>query len=313
MGQIEKFEILQKEFLRNSKSDNTKRAYRSDWNKFCSWCSEVDKKNLPADPKTVAMYISYLAHDKSISTISRSLTSISQAHKILSIQSPTIHPEVIETFKGIKRKLGSNQKHSKPLVLKELEKVIKSITPTFIGHRDKAMILLGWAAALRRSELVSIEFDDIECVEEGIILTIRKSKTDQEGEGYRIGIPHAMKKDLCPVKALKNWISLSKINYGPIFFRIGPKTTYSIDISERKRLSERSVNKMVKRRIKKAGYVNKNYSSHSLRAGFITSAAAAKIPEYQIQIHTRHRSTKSLRGYIRDGSLFNSNSLSILL
>jgi site-specific recombinase XerD len=323
MGQIEKkvedLELIQKTFLKSSKSENTKKAYRSDWNLFCKWCNSVKISSIPATPHTISLYISYMADQKkSVSTISRTLTSISQAHEILSFASPTTHPEVVETFKGIRRKLVKIQKKSKALIFSDLKKVISNIEPSFIGKRDKALIFVGWTGALRRSEIVRLNFEDVEFVPEGMIVTIRKSKTDQESIGYKIGIPNAslLNKEMCPVSAMKNWLEISDINTGAIFYTLGPTATsnkFFVAVDKKVTLSEKSVTKILKKRIKNAGLSEKNYSSHSLRSGFITSMAKCRIPEYEIQLHTRHRSSKALRGYIREGNLFCSNPLSILL
>lgn len=304
-------------FLNAAKSDATKKAYRSDWESFSLWAAEYGLCVLPADPRTVRRWITHLAHDlsRAPATISRSLTAISQAHKIVDLQTPTTAPEVVETYKGICRKVGTAQKRAKPLLLADLRTVIDAMRPTFLETRDAAMLLVGWAAALRRSELVALLLDDIDFVAEGMIVTIRSSKTDQEGAGYRIGIPFGRDDRHCPTKRLQKWIDLAEIKTGePLFFSVGVDgQRFHKAVASRSPLSTRSVSDVLKRRIKKAGLTPRGYSGHSLRAGFVTTAAAAKIPEYMIQLHTRHRSAKSLRGYIREGKLFTENSLLTLL
>lgn len=304
-----------RDFLSSSKSDATKRAYRSDWKNFVTWAVGHELESLPALSSTIALYITWLADsNRAPSSIARALTSISQAHKAARLDTPTRSLEVVEVFKGIRRKVGTAQKRAKPLVLKELKKVVDSLRPTFLGRRDRALLLLGWAGALRRSELVFLDRENIDFVEEGMIVNIVRSKTDQEGQGFKLGIPFAKDEKYCPVKKLEHWIELAQITAGPLFFSVGtPGKKFHAKVIEKNRLSAKYVNSIIKKRVKQAGYSPAGYSGHSLRAGFITSAAKMKAPEHVIQVHTRHRSTKTLRGYIRDGSLFDSNPLAVML
>jgi integrase len=298
-----------------SKAPATKRAYRSDYNTFTTWAEAKGLDSLPASGSTVANYITYMADEgRAPSTISRALTSISQAHKTLDMVSPTQSPEVANVYKGIRRTKGTAQRRAKPLVIAELKRLCDSMRPSFLGRRDKALILIGWAGALRRSELVALDLDDVDFVDEGMTISIASSKTDQEGAGYKLGIPFASDKQYCPVLKLKHWLDLAVIVRGPLFIALGtPGKKFHAEISEPRRLAASAVNTIIKRRLKQAGMNAAGYSGHSLRAGFITTAAAQSTPEYLIQAHTRHRSAKVLRGYMRDGSLFSSNPLSILL
>lgn len=303
------------EYLESSKSEATKSAYRSDWIRFVDWAEQRDLDFLPSNASTVAMYITWLAESGlAVSTISRALTSISQAHKAAKIDTPTRALEVVEVFKGIRRKIGTAQRHAKPLLLSELKKVLDSLRPTFLGRRDAALLMLGWAGALRRSEICLVDFEDLDFVDEGMILTIIRSKTDQEAEGYKIGIPFGRDEKYCPVKRVQHWIALAKIEKGPVFFSVGTAgKKFHTDVSNPKRISARYVNSIIKKRVQQAGFSPLGYSGHSLRAGFVTSAAKMETPEHLIQIHTRHRSTKVLRGYIRLGSLFAENPMSTML
>lgn len=302
------------EYVEAAKSDATKKAYKADLECFVRFCNTHNVESVPALPATVALYITHLAQEsKAPSTISRRLTAISQAHKFARLQSPTTAPEVVEVYKGIRRKKGVAQRKAKPLVLSQLKKCLESTRCSFLGRRDKAVLLVGWAAALRRSEIVALDFEDIDFVEEGMTVRIVRSKTDQDGEGYKIGIPFALDERYCAVKHLEHWILLAKIETGPLFFGIGtPGKKFHVDV-ERKRLSAQAVNRIIVKRMKQAGLPTTGYSGHSLRAGFVTEAAKSESPEYLIQAHTRHRSAKVLRGYMREGNLFSSNPLSILL
>lgn len=304
-----------REYMDASKAPATKKAYRSDWKTFTTWVADQGLEPLPAAGSTVANYITYLAEaGRAPSTISRALTSIAQAHKTLDMVSPTTSPEVANVYKGIKRTKGTAQKRAKPLVIAELKRLCDNMRPTFLGRRDKALVLLGWAGALRRSELVALDLDHVDFVDEGMTILIASSKTDQDGAGYKLGIPFAADKNYCPVLKLKHWLDLAVIVRGPLFIAVGtPGKKFLATVDEPRRLAASAVNTIIKRRLKQAGMNAAGYSGHSLRAGFITTAAAQETPEYLIQAHTRHRSAKVLRGYMRDGNLFASNPLSILL
>jgi len=302
-------------YAERSISDATKGAYRSDWSMFDDWCSGLGLESMPAASSTVCLWITHLAKlGRAISTISRSVTTINQAHRNFNQGSPTTSRDVVATLKGVRREIGTSQKKAKALVLSDLKKVVDKLMPSFQGRRDRALLLVGWAAALRRSELVALRREDIEFCDEGMILTVAKSKTDQEHAGYRIGIPFARDERYCPVNALNTWIKLAKIHDGPLFFGVGHLgRMFYTEIVERKPLSDRMVSVIVQRSVRAAGFSPVGFSGHSLRAGFITSAAAAQIPEHVIQLHTRHRSISILRGYVREATLFVDNGLSLLL
>jgi len=307
------------EYASQSVSDATKRAYQSDLALFVSWCQTHKQTALPADPGTVALYLTHLAEQgRATSTIARAMSSISQAHKISGLRTPTNAPEVSVVWKGIKRTHGTSPRQARPLLLNDLKTVVSAIRPSFLGRRDKAILLLGWCAAMRRSEIVALDVGDLEFCTDGLIVTIRRSKTDQEGQSYRLGIPFARSENerWCPVKAVREWLDISGLwdKSGAVFFFVGTAgKRWHTEIEHRRRLRPKAVNTILARRLKQAKLSTRGYSGHSLRAGFITSAAKAETPENLIQIHSRHKSIKIMRGYIRDGSLFSSNPLSVLL
>lgn len=313
---LEKLGNVVNQYRRRSKAESTCQAYRRDLKKFTEWCEQNTRSPLPASPDTVALYIAYLADTlhRAPSTISRVMTSISQAHKLAGHRTPTNAPDVTTVWQGIRRVHGTSQKRAKALTTEDLKKVIASIIPSFLGKRDRALLLIGWAAAMRRSEIVALDVGDVEFVDEGMIITIRKSKTDQTGEGFKIGIPRAKDVKCCPVDALRRWLDLARHKSGPLFFSVGtPGNHWHVQVDEPKRLVPKTVNLILSRRMKQAGLSCSGFSGHSLRAGFITSAAKNGTPENLIQLHTRHRSSRVLRGYIRDGSLFENNPLFLLL
>lgn len=311
-------------YLQASKSQNTRDAYRRDWAKFTRWADSHHLDTMPASPATVVLFISWMAENgQKVTSISRMLTTISQAHLAFGEQPPNNHPKVLEVLRGIRREHGAPLKKAKPLLLLDLRRVLSRIAPSFLGKRDRALLLTGWAAALRRSEIVALNVEDIDFVEQGSVVTIRRSKTDQFGEGYKIGIPLAKDKDVCPTAALKDWIDTAGLQEGILFPSLGTpgKLFGQLDLLRAgdhenleltTRLTARTVNIILSRRLKRAGIPTDGYSGHSLRSGYITTAARKKIPEAAIQQHTRHRSVKVLRGYI-ERELFENNPLSMLI
>lgn len=298
-----------------SRSEATKSAYNSDLRKFTDWARKNDCAEIPATPTTIRRYITHMADiGRSTATISRTMTAIRQAHQLLGFASPTVHPDVTEVWRGIRRSTSATQRRAKALLLPDLKTIIDYMRPTFIGHRDSALLLIGWAGALRRSEIVALTREDCVYREEGLILTIRKSKTDQESLGYQIGIPWASQERYCPARRLQKWINLAQIESGPLFFAVGTSgKKFFCAIPEPRPLSDRMVNLILIRRAKRANLPITGYSGHSLRAGFITEAARVGTPESLIQLHTRHQSTHVMRSYIRQGSLFEDNPLATIL
>ena len=303
---------LQDETLKNLKSSkalNTVRAYKSDFKDFGLFCVKNGLKNLPTDPKIVSLYLTYLSSKNiKISTIKRRLVSIGVIHKMKGYYLDTKHPAIIENLMGIKRRKGVNQIGKKPILINELKKIIdvinKENAPEMKKMRNKTLLLIGFAGGFRRNELISLDIEDIEFVFEGVKITLNKSKTDQFGEGFVKGIPHFQNSLYCPVTSLKRWINYSKIKKGPLFTRFskGSKIT-------KVRLTDQSVALIIKEYLLKAGIDNKNYSGHSLRSGFATSAAEAGAEERSIMAITGHKSTEMVRRYIKEANLFNNNAL----
>ena len=295
--------------LKNSKSLNTVRAYKSDFEDFSLFCAKNGFNNLPSEPKVVSLYLTYLSsRDSKISTIKRRIVSIGVIHKMKGHYLDTKHPVIIENLMGIRRRKGTIQKGKKPLLINNLKIIIdvidKELIPDLKKLRNKALLLLGFSGGFRRKELVSLNIEDAEFVFEGLKITLKKSKTDQFGEGFAKGIPHFENSIYCPVTSLKRWINLSKIKKGPIFVRFtkGSKITNT-------RLTDQSVALIIKEYLLKAGIDNKNYSGHSLRSGFATSAAEAGAEERSIMAITGHKSTEMVRRYIKEANLFKNNAL----
>lgn len=312
---VSKLDDRSDQYKRKSRAESTKSSYASDWSLFCDWAIGLDLEVLPAEPATIRRYITHLADiGRTVSTIGRVMTAIRQKHQKHEFPIPTISHDVVETWKGIRRAKGIKQTKAKALMLPSLKMVLENTPSHMLGWRDSALIIVGWAAALRRSEIVALDREQIEFVPEGMIITIARSKTDQEGEGYLLGIPLAKDERYCPTRRLKSWIESARISSGPLFPKIGMAGKRdNHHFSNEKRLTPRMVNQIIKRRMDRAGLDSTGYSGHSLRAGFATTAIEAGMPEGLVQIHTRHKSVATLRDYVRRGSLFNANPLGGLL
>ena len=289
---VKSLEIETLNNLKNSKANNTLRAYQSDFRDFSAFCAKNSFSPIPTQPKIIALYITHLSKSSKFSTLKRRIASISVIHKLKGHYLDTKHPIIMENLHGIKRTLGSRQKAKKPILINDLKLIIKAIDQDKI--RDKALILLGFAGGFRRSELVSILHEDIEFVPEGVKILIKRSKTDQSGEGIVKAIPYFDNKEYCPVITLKNFINQksSKNNEGKVF-----------------EISDKSVALILKKYAQKAGLDSSRYSGHSLRSGFATTAAEFGAEERNIMAMTGHKTTQMVRRYIQEANLFKNNAL----
>jgi site-specific recombinase XerD len=309
---ITDIKALQEETLLNlqsSKAINTVRAYKSDFRDFGLFCAQNGFKSLPSEPKIVSLYLTYLStKDAKMSTLKRRLVSIGVIHKLKGFYLDTKHPSIIENIMGIKRRKGSIQKGKKPILINNLKVLInvidEKINEEIKKLRDRTIILIGFSGGFRRNEIVSLDYDDLDFVPEGVKIDIRRSKTDQFGEGSVKALPYFDNPKYCPVMSLKKWISISEINSGSLFRRFlkGSK------LSE-KRLTDQTVALLIKEYLQLAGIDSKNYSGHSLRSGFATSAAEAGAEERSIMAMTGHKSTEMVRRYIKEANLFKNNAL----
>lgn len=289
-------------FIENSVSANSRRAYESDLREF-----ERGGGTIPASPETLAEYLARNAARLSVATLVRRLASISKAHQVHGVPDPAQSPLVRATLLGIKRIRGCAQHQAKPLLREELIRVLDATGDKRKDHRDRALLLTGFAGALRRSELVGLNVGDVENVRQGLILHLQRSKTDQEAQGQKIGIPFARGR-WCAVAALEAWLANSSISEGPIF-RPVDRHGHVNDWS----LSGEAVGEIVRQRVSAAGLDPSGYSGHSLRAGLATSAAQLGVPTWKIRAQTRHASDAMLSRYIRDGELFTGNAAGALL
>ena len=295
--------------LQNSKAINTVRAYKSDFIDFGIFCAQNGFKSLPSNPKIVSLYLTHLStKDAKMSTLKRRLVSIGVIHKLKGHYLDTKHPAIIENIMGIKRRKGSIQKAKKPILINSLKLIIDAIdqqnNQEIKKFRDRSIILIGFSGGFRRNEIVSLDYDDLDFVPEGLKINIKRSKTDQFGEGFTKALPYFDSSQYCPVISLKNWLDISKITSGPLFRRFlkGSK------LSEN-RLTDQTVAILIKEYLNLAGINSKNYSGHSLRSGFATTAAESGAEERSIMAMTGHKSTEMVRRYIKEANLFKNNAL----
>ena len=282
--------------LRSSKSTNTLRAYHADFKDFSEFCSKNGFSSIPTEPKILSLYLTHLSTTSKYSTLKRRIASISVIHKMKGHYLDTKHPIIMENLHGIKRVKGSNQKAKKPILINELKLIINAIYQSNQSEkkkiRDIAIILIGFSGGFRRSELVNIDYDDVEFVNEGVKIFIKRSKTDQSGEGMTKAIPYFENKLFCPVTNLKKWIEYLETKSGKIF-----------DISDK------SVVLIIKKYASLSGLDANRYGGHSLRSGFATSTAESGAEERNIMAMTGHKTTQMVRRYIKEANLFKNNAL----
>ena len=300
---INKLNELEKETnlnLGSSKSLNTLRAYRSDFSDFKNFCSDLNLPYLPTHIKAVSLYMTHLSKSNKYSTLKRRLASINVIHSLKGFHIDTKNPLIKDNLEGIKRKIGIYQNGKKPLLINNLHKIIDVIDYYKIqkyvrSTRDKAIILIGFSGGFRRSEIVNLKKNDLEFVEEGLKISLRRSKGDQYGEGMIKAIPYFNNKKYCAIIALQDWLS-ARTNNNDLIFPYSDKT----------------VSLILKKYLKVIGLDNRLYSGHSLRSGFATSTASHGADERSIMAMTGHKSTEMVRRYIKDSNLFKNNALNKL-
>jgi site-specific recombinase XerD len=284
------------------KSPATRRAYAADFAIFSSWCSERGVEPLPAAPAAVSAFLAFeVGRGRRPSTLGRRLAAIQFWHLTAGHEPPTTAETVRATLRGIRRVFGTARRRKAPAIAGLAKAMARSTPPTLVGLRDRALILLGFAGALRRSELVALDVADLMRSEKGLLVTIRRSKTDQEAEGTTIAIPRGGQD--CPVEALETWLGAASIAEGAVFRPIGRSGKVS-----GRRLCDRAVTVTVKRYAKQTGLDPKTFSAHSLRSGFLTSAAANGASIFKMMDVSRHKSIDTLRAYVRDAELFHDHA-----
>jgi site-specific recombinase XerD len=292
------------ELLRGSRSERTWRAYESDLRAWRGWCDDHDVDPLPATPETLVWWLqSQAAQGYAVATIARRLVTIRQAHRKVGHPCPTDDQAVRTVWQGVRRRLGTAQLQVAPVTIETLRRLVSTCDDDLAGRRDRALLVVGFAGGFRRAEVAALEVADVEEHDDGLVVTLRRSKTDQEGAGRRLGLPYGSNPETCPVRTLRAWLEGSAIEAGPIF---RPVTMHG-RIGDRA-MSGRAVAEVVKRRARAAGLDPTRYSGHSLRAGLVTSAALAGASEIMIARQTGHRSMAVLRRYVREADMFRANA-----
>lgn len=299
--------------LSESKSENTINSYESDWKDFCDWCDYHKEKSFPATSATVVNYINDLADFAKVTTIRRRISAISENYNAAalsdsSIQNPCKEWIVREALIGLTRQKGLMQRGKTPIFWEELERMVSLMDMKKLSCvRDKAVLLLGFMGAFRRSELSGLDVENLAFFPQGMIVTITHSKTDQASEGQQIGIPYLDDTNMCAITAVRNWLTQAHIKEGPLF-----RSVLKSGEPSRNRLSDKSVNLIIKKYTKAIGLDPDLYGAHSLRHGFATSAALAGVEERVIMKQTRHRSVEMVRHYINEADLFVNNPISMM-
>ncbi len=294
-----------RDYVAASRAESTNSVYRTGWAQFTAWCDEHRVVALPAGADTVACFVADLARVAKPATIDLRLAAISAAHRAAGYESPTKEEAVRLVRRGVRRTLGTAQRQVRPVAVPELRAMLQGLDTDPAGCRDRALLLLGFAGALRRSELVGLDVDDVTDGSDGLSVRLRRSKTDQEGAGRTVGIPYGSNLVTCPVRAWREWLELSGITEGAAFRPVDRHGHIGAT-----RLSSPAVALVLKRHALRVGLDASEVAGHSLRAGLATSAAAAGVPERVIAEQTGHKGTAMLRRYIRDGSLFRENAAS---
>ena len=288
----------------------TLRAYRAAWHHFCRWCEAAGWPALPADPETVAAYLASLSATHTSSTLVQRLAALSRAHRLAGLPWPSAHPAIRNTLRGIQRKHGRPTKQAGALMTDELTRLVATCDTTLTGRRDRALLLLGYAGALRRSELVEVEREHVQLTSDGLRLLIPRAKGDQTGKGVSIGLPRARSPERCPVRALEIWLEASGCRYGPVFRGIDHRGVIS-----HRGLHPDAVRTILAKRAALARVVvasGERLSPHGLRAGFITQAYVNGARDEQIMDHTRQKDLRTMRGYVRRAKLVSDSPAKLL-
>ncbi len=297
-------------YARQSLAPETRRAYATDWRHFTEWCGLAGCGALPAEPAAVAAYLAGMAQTHSRSALERRLAAIGRQHRLHGHPWSVAHPAIRTTLQGIRRAHGSRKRQATALTSVELRKLVNACPGDLAGLRDRALLLLGFAGALRRSELVGIDREHLRFTDTGLRLTLPRSKTDAAGEGVELGITRGRRPQTCPIRALEAWLTASDTRYGPVFRRVDQWG--NIDHG---RLVPEAVWQILRRRASQAGLTaasGERLSPHGLRAGFVTEAYMAGARDEQIMDHTRHRDLKTMRGYVRRAKLVTESPVKLL-
>lgn len=310
------------QYVAAARSANTLRGYRSDWAEFTAWCTQYAATPLPAAAAAVSGYLTFLAgHGAKVGTMSRRLSAIRFAHQLRDLPDPTSNARVVAVWEGIRRTHAAPPEQAAPLMPPELFDVLTACPTTktwktrgrpaeadLAGARDRALLLVGFVAALRRSELAALDVEQITEHPNGLVLALPRSKTNQYGERAELVVlPRAGHTGRCPVTALHTWLEAAAVTDGPVF-RAVSKGNRALP----RRLTAAAVNGLVKQACARVGLNPAAYSAHSLRAGFVTYAHLRGASDRAIAHQTRHRSLATVGTYVRIHTAWADNAATTL-
>jgi integrase len=281
-----------------SKSANTVRAYQADWSRWAAWCADKGHSPLPATPEQVAWYLADQVQQVKVSTLARHLATISKAHQVAGVPSPTRDTLVRDTLAGLRRVHGQRPKEAAGLLAADMRTTLDTLGGDLSGLRDRALLLVGWCAALRRSEIAGLCWGDIEQDPEGVRLLLRHTKTDHTGQGEQVGLAREQDLGVCPVAALERWRDAVAHERSdavaadrPVFLSVSRHGQLGVD-----RLSGQAVGEIITRRCDQAGLAVR-YQGHSLRKGLVQQATLAGVADSAVMATTRHKTVTMLRRY----------------
>lgn len=290
--------------LAAAKASSTRKAYQSAWRAFSAWCGEHELASLPAAPETLALYVTHLARNgRKVATIERVVVAISQAHEMARFDSPRRTAIVRETLKGLRKRLGVAPTQKAPLTVDALADAVERLPNDRLGLLRRALLLVGFAGAFRRSELVALDVAHLEFTHEGVKVLLARSKTDQEGRGRTVALLRGASEQTCPVRALQRWMDAAGITTGAVF-----RAVDRWDRVASRRLCDATVARVVKRAAEAVGLDPRKFAGHSLRSGFATSAARAGKTELAIMRVTGHRNAEMVHRYVREANLFRDHA-----
>jgi integrase len=289
-------------FADAAKAAHTRRAYAADWADFARWAAARGAGPLPCPPGLLCGYLAALAEaGRRASTITRRAAAIAHHHRAAGFDPPTASPAVREVLRGIRHTLGTAPQSKTPATAGLVLRILAVCPETLIGTRDKALIAFGFAGAFRRCELLALEVADLTMVSDGLRVVIRRSKTDPDAQGQEVAIPRGT--HLHPVETLQTWLTAAAISDGPVFRPVSKGGTVGPFP-----LSDDGFIRALKRRAAAAGLDPAAFAGHSLRSGFLTSAAETGADVLKMAEVSRHRSMDTLRRYVRRGNLFKGHA-----
>jgi site-specific recombinase XerD len=308
-GVIAERAVRVRHYAEKATADNTQRAMKSQWNKFAAWCVQERCDRFPAEAQMVCDYITYLADTgSSASTIDSALWAISKMHEMRKAPNPRKTSEVQLVRKGIRNEIGTRPDGCLPLMIEQIRRIVEPLGSTSRDLRDRALVLIGFAGAFRRSELEAMNMEDVRPTEKGLEITIPFSKGDQQGEGDIVGIPLGKIPETCPVLAFSRWLRILEVTHKergstcPALFR-----SIGQDRWPSGRLPAADVGRILKGHLERIGVDATDYGAHSLRVGFATVAYLAGKSRAAIQKHLRQKTTTMTDRYIKPLDVFNLN------